>query len=157
MKTLRYFLFFICFLPCISNAQQLFPQDSISKIFNIEELFGLAVQNNQSLKISSAGLLIAKQGIEVAKNQRLPAVSASLTAGYLGDALLIENDFSKSTQVAMPHFANSFALEASQLIFRGNAVNNAIASASLQEQLAKLDFEENTLGIKLLVAGNYFD
>jgi len=157
MKTLLYFLFFIFFLPGISNAQQESSQDSLFKVYSIDELFGLTIQNNQSLKISASGLGIAKQGVEVAKNQRLPSVSTSLTAGYVGDALLIEKDFSKSTRVPMPHFANSFALEASQLIFNGNAVNNTIASASLQEQLAELDLEEDKLDIKLLVASNYFD
>ncbi|WP_345230994.1 TolC family protein [Olivibacter ginsenosidimutans] len=146
-------LFLFCFyLPYLSIAQ-----DTIKQVYSLEQIFDLTLKNNQSLKISSNALGIAKQQVEVTKLQRLPNASASLTGGYLGDALLIEKDFSKATKVPMPHFANTFALQASQLIFKGNTVNNAIANASLQEQIAALDLEESKLGIKLLVAGNYFD
>jgi len=132
-------------------------QTSYSKVYNVEDLFQLVWKNNQSLKTSRADVGIANQRIEVAKAQRLPQVQASLTGGYLGDAQIIENDFSNSTRVPMPHFSNSFAVQASEVIFNGNAINNTIASASLQEQLTRLSLEENELDTKLLVAGNYFD
>lgn len=157
MKKILYVLFMIVLMPCISNAQQTNSQDTLFRVYSIDEIFNLTIQNNQTLKLGAVNHEIAKQSVEVAKDSRLPSVSTSLSAGYLGDVLLIEKDFSKSTTVPMPHFANTFAVEASQLIFNGNVINNTIASASLQEQIAALDLEENTLDMKLLVAGNYFD
>jgi len=157
MKKIFYVLFIIVLMPCISNAQQINSQDTLFRVYSIDEIFNLTIQNNQTLKLGAVNHEIAKQSVEVAKDRRLPSVSTSLSAGYLGDVLLIEKDFSKSTTVPMPHFANAFAVEASQLIFNGNVINNTIASASLQEQIAALDLEENTLDMKLLVAGNYLD
>jgi outer membrane protein len=138
----------------LTNSQ---AQDTTYRIINVNDLFRLTIQNNQSLKVASAAVDVAAQGVEVAKLQQLPTLSTSLSAGYLGNAQIIDKDFSKSTTVPMPHFANSFGLNASQLIFKGNVVRNSIAAASLQEQLATLYLERNTQDMKLLVAGNYFD
>jgi outer membrane protein len=138
----------------LSNSQ---AQDTSYRIINVNDLFRLTIQNNQSLKVASAAVEVATQGVEVAKLQQLPTLSTSLSAGYLGNAQIIDKDFSKTTTVPMPHFANSFGLNASQLIFKGNVVRNSIAAASLQEQLATLYLERNTQDMKLLVAGNYFD
>jgi outer membrane protein len=132
-------------------------QDTLYKIINVNDLFRLTIQNNQSLKVASAAVEVAAQGVEVAKLQQLPTLSTSVSAGYLGNAHIIDKDFGKTTTVSMPHFANSFGLQASQLIFKGNVVRNSIAAASLQEQLATLYLERNTQDMKLLVAGNYFD
>ncbi|MGO1242697.1 TolC family protein [Sphingobacterium sp. JB170] len=136
------------YLPFFSTAQH---------VYTLEQIFELTLKNNQSLKISNSAVEVAKQRVEVAKLQRLPNLDASLTAGYMGDALVIDKDFSSSTRIPVPHFTNTFALEASQVIFKGNAVNNSIANTSLQEQVSLLNMQENTLGINLLVAGNYLD
>src|SRR4051812_37092636 len=138
----------------ISNIQ---AQDTSYRVINVNDLFRLTIQNNQSLKVASAAVEVAAQGVEVARLQQMPTLSTSVSAGYLGNALIIDKDFSKTTTVPMPHFANSFGLQASQLIFKGNVVRNSIAAASLQEQLATLYLERNTQDMKLLVAGNYFD
>jgi outer membrane protein len=132
-------------------------QDTTYRIISINDLFSLTIQNNQSLKVASTAVDVAAQGVEVARLQQLPTLSTSVSAGYLGNGHIIEKDFSKSTTIEMPHFSNSFGLNASQLIFKGNVVRNSIAAASLQEQLATLYLERNTQDMKLLVAGNYFD
>ena len=131
--------------------------DTTFTVYQIDTLIELARKNNQSLKVSASGVDIAHQGVDVARSRRYPTVSTSLTAGYLGDVSLIDKDFSNATNVPMPHFANSFSMQASQLIFKGNAINSAIATASLQEQIAALNLEEDVLDVKLLVAGNYLD
>lgn len=132
-------------------------QDTLYRVLDIDDLFNLTVKNNQTLKVGSAAVSVAAQGVEVAKLQQLPTLSTSLSAGYLGNARIIDNDFGKSTTVPMPHFANSFGLQASQLIFKGNIVNSSIAAATLQEQVATLNLLKNAQDIKLLVAANYFD
>jgi outer membrane protein len=165
MKKIKFFYFlllpFFC-LPIISSAQgvtaeQKATQDTTYKIYRIDSLVNLTKQNNQTLKVSNTGVDIAKQATNVAKTRRLPTVTTSLTAGYIGDVTLLDKNFSNSRTIKMPHFANSFAVQASQVIFNGNAINNAIATASLQEQIAALNFQEDFLNVKLLVAGNYFD
>ena len=145
-------LFLILFMSGGSYSQTIY-----SKVYRIGELFRLVQENNQFLKASRTDVRIAGQQKEVAKVLRLPQVQASLTGGYLGDGRIFGDDFPGFTRVPMPHFSTTFALQASELIFEGNAVNNKIASASLKEQLAWLSLEENDLDTRLLVAGNYFD
>lgn len=148
-------------LPLFSVAQGFRDSggagDTSFVVYPLDTLFEMARKNNQSLKVSGSGLDIAHEAVDVARSRRYPTVSTSLTAGYLGDVSLIDKDFSSTTKVPMPHFANSFSVQASQLIFKGNAINSAIAAASLQEQIAALNLREDMLDVKLLVAGNYFD
>lgn len=117
----------------------------------------LAIENNQSLRINSTSVSIADQNTEVIKIQRLPGLTTSVSAGYLGNGRIIDTDFSNSVGVPLPHFSNAFSLQATQLIFKGNVLNNQIASASLQAKIAALGLEENMLNIKLLVAADYLD
>ncbi|SEN32168.1 Outer membrane protein TolC [bacterium A37T11] len=131
--------------------------DSTSQVYPIDQLFDMAIKNNQGLKVGNAGLEVARQRVVVAKAQKLPTASATLTGGYLGNATVIDRDFSNSTTIPLPHFSNAFSLQANQMIFKGNAINNSIASATLQEQIASLNLQEDRLDIKLLVAGKYFD
>ncbi len=127
------------------------------RVVPLPEIFRLTEAANPSLRVSAAGVAVARQQAEVAKLQQLPGISASLGAGYIGNPVLIDRNFSSATNIAMPHFANSFALQATQLIFKGNQVKNNITTATLREQLAELGLEKNTQDMKLLAAGNYFD
>lgn len=153
-KTFVYIGIFILSLRLVQSAV---AQDSTCRVIPLAELFDLTQKNSQQIKVAAAGVEIAQQTVEVARLQQLPTFSASLSGGYLGDVALIDKDFSKSTTVPMPHFSNSFGIQASQLIFKGKAVQNSISAASLQEKLAGLNLERNLQDMKLLVASYYFD
>ncbi|WP_182958217.1 TolC family protein [Pedobacter gandavensis] len=143
------------FTACYTQSAS--AQDTLYKKLSVPELFKLAETNNQQLKISRTGMTIAEQRTAVVKTQRNPILTAAATASYIGDVTVFNNDFSGKTTVPMPHFGNSFTLQASQTIFKGGAINNNIAIAGLQEQLAGLAYEKNNLDLKILLAGNYFD
>lgn len=89
--------------------------------------------------------------------QQLPTITASTSQFYLGNALIIDKDFSNSTNVAMPHYGSSYGVQASQLIFKGGLVKKSIEMAGLREQLAELDLEKNQQDVKFLVLSNYLD
>jgi outer membrane protein TolC len=57
----------------------------------------------------------------------------------------------------MPHYGSSYAVQATQLIFKGGLVNKSIEMAGLREQLSKLDLEKNKQDVKFLVISNYLD
>ena len=57
----------------------------------------------------------------------------------------------------MPHFGNTYSLEATQLIWKGNIVRNTIQIKSLQEDLATLSYLSNEQNVKLLALGYYLD
>lgn len=121
------------------------------------EVAELAVQNHQQLKVSAQNIDIARQNINVAKLQKLPTITASTSQFYLGDAVAIDKDFSNSTKVPMPHYGSSYAVQATQLIFKGGLVNKSIEMAGLREQLSELDLEKNKQDVKFLVISNYLD
>nr|WP_315029754.1 TolC family protein [uncultured Chryseobacterium sp.] len=121
------------------------------------EIAELAIQNHQQLKVSAQNIDIAKQNTNVVKLQKLPTITASTSQFYLGDAVAIDKDFSNSTKVPMPHYGSSYAVQATQLIFKGGLVNKSIEMAGLREQLSELDLEKNKQDVKFLVISNYLD
>ena len=140
----------IAAFPALFFSQQL-------KQLTAGEVAELAVRNHQQLKVSAQNIDIAKQSTNVAKLQKLPTITASTSQFYLGDAVAIDKDFSNSTKVPMPHYGSSYAVQATQLIFKGGLVNKSIEMAGLREQLSELDLEKNKQDVKFLVISNYLD
>lgn len=130
---------------------------SQEKQMTASEVAELAVQNHQQLKVSAQNIDIAKQQTDVVKLQKLPAITASTSQFYLGDAVAIDKDFSNSTNIPMPHYGSSYSVQATQLIFKGGLVNKSIEMAGLREQLSELDLEKNKQDVKFLVISNYLD
>lgn len=127
------------------------------KELSIEQLFELTRQNHPNLKVATADIAIARQNTEVSRTALLPSVDVGLQGYYLGNAIVMDKDFSSSSKVHMPHFGNSFSIEASWLLWKGNTVRNAIQIQSLKEELMQLNYESNEQNIKLLVLGYYLD
>lgn len=140
----------IAAFPALFFSQQI-------KQMTAGEVAELAVQNHQQLKVSAQNIDIAKQNTNVVKLQKLPSITASTSQFYLGDAVAIDKDFSNSTNVPMPHYGSSYAVQATQLIFKGGLVNKSIEMAGLREQLSELDLEKNKQDVKFLVISNYLD
>jgi len=140
----------IALFPALFFSQEI-------KQMTVNEVAELAVQNHQQLKVSAQNIDIAKQNTNVAKLQKLPAITASTSQFYLGDAVAIDKDFSNSTNIPMPHYGSSYAVQATQLIFKGGLVNKSIELAGLREQLSELDLEKNKQDVKFLVISNYLD
>ena len=127
------------------------------KNITLEEALSLAVQNHQQLKVSAKSVDISKQQTEVAKLQKLPSITASTSQFFLGNALIIDKDFSNSTKVDIPHYGSTYAVQAQQLIFKGGLVNKSIEMSELREQLAALDVEKDVQSVRFLVMSNYLD
>ncbi len=140
----------IALFPALFFSQEI-------KQMTANEVAELAVQNHQQLKVSAQNIDIAKQNTNVAKLQKLPTITASTSQFYLGDAVAIDKDFSNSINIPMPHYGSSYAVQATQLIFKGGLVNKSIELAGLREQLSKLDLEKNKQDVKFLVISNYLD
>lgn len=139
------------------SGQLSFAQQTFEKVLTVEELFSLVKKNHPTLKTNKTDIAIANQNVAIAKNQLLPQINTSLQATYLGDVNIIDKDFSTSTRVGMPHFGNRFSVDATQLIWKGNAVRNGIKTQTLREQLATLSYELSEQNIKLLVLSYYLD
>ncbi|MCQ9636222.1 TolC family protein [Chryseobacterium sp. WG14] len=140
----------IAAFPALFFSQQI-------KQMTADEVAELAVRNHQQLKVSAQNIDIAKQNTNVVKLQKLPTITASTSQFYLGNAVAIDKDFSNSTTIPMPHYGSSYAVQATQLIFKGGLVSKSIEMAGLREQLSELDLEKNKQDVKFLVISNYLD
>jgi len=123
----------------------------------LDEVIQLALENHTQLKLSKENINIAKQQTKIAELQKLPSVTASANAFYLGDALLLDKDLSKVATLTMPHFGNTYSVQASELIFKGGLVKKSVEMTELRAQLAELEYENDTQNIKFLVTSAYLD
>lgn len=147
-----------CFLlVVVFLSTNLYAQNTTQQTYSINQITELAFQNSKALKVSSISVEIAKQKIEVTKLAYIPSITTSFNALYLGDVNVYSKDFSKLNTINMPHFGNSFGIQAQQLIFKGGLLKNSVEISSLQEQISELDFQNNKLDIKFLVIANYLD
>ncbi|MGG5576237.1 TolC family protein [Myroides sp. C15-4] len=133
-----------------------YAQEHTTKL-TVDEIIELALANHQQLKISAQQKDIANQQTQVLKLQQLPTIGVSATAAYIGDALILDRDFSKVTTNDMPHFGNSYAIQASELLFKGGAIKKSIELAKIGEQIAALDWVNDQQSIKFLVISSYLD
>ncbi|MDR2234206.1 MAG: TolC family protein [Tannerella sp.] len=142
----------LIFFSVAGYSQELTPYQ-----LSLEQAIEMGMQNHQQLKISQAQLEAGRQQFGVSKSDRLPSVSFSANAAYLGDVLILDKDWSKVQTESMPHFGNTFSLQASQLLYKGGVIKKSIEMAELQQQLAALDLIGNQQDIKFLIISNYLD
>ncbi|MEK6450965.1 MULTISPECIES: TolC family protein [unclassified Myroides] len=133
-----------------------YAQNGVKEL-TIEEVIQLALENHQQLKVNEKNKEFATQQTKVVRQQRLPNLTASATAAYIGDVQILDKDFSKVMTKDMPHFGNSYAIQASELLYKGGLINKSIEMSEMREQLTNLDFEKDQQAIKFLVISNYLD
>ena len=123
----------------------------------IDEMFRLADEQSKSVQTYRTGADAADEALRAAKAQRLPDISVSLSASYLGDCRIWDRDFGNGMKVDMPHFGNNFTLEAQQVVYSGGAISSGIRQAELAKTLAQLDMQKNVQEIRFMLVGNYLD
>ena len=134
-----------------------FAQDTIQRVLKVDELFSLAQQNSKKLAISKEGIALSHKKTEIAKSARLPEISTSASVGYISSATVLNPDFKYTETIAIPHFSNNYDLEASQVLYNGNAVNNSIAKAKLEQKLSELSYDKDSEEIKITLLAQYLD
>lgn len=154
---LRRKLYGVLILNLLLWSGTVYSQEDLQKELSIAQLFELVTENHPNLAVSKSDIEIASQDVAIAKNQYLPDIEVSTQALYIGDAAVIDKDFSNSTRVKMPHFGNVFSLDAKQLIWKGNIIQNSVEISNLKEELASLQYDSDEQNIKLLVLGYYLD
>lgn len=123
----------------------------------LQAAFQLALNNSELLRLGRTRTLLTRQQTEIEKLARLPSLSSGFDFGYISNADIWQTDFSHHTKGGIPHPLTLLSVEASQLVFKGNQVNNNIHKATLEEQIALLHVEKDEVDIKFLVAAGYLD
>ncbi len=127
------------------------------RTMTLGELFSLVETGSRSLRASKAEVDVAHQAIAEAKSQRLPDISASLSVSYNGNVLMTDRDFTNARGITQPHFGNSFALEAQQVVYAGGAVNTDIRLAELQKEQAETGVALSRSRQRFMALGQYLD
>ena len=123
----------------------------------VTELFNLVESNSKTLQETKTSVEFAQQGIEAARAQRLPDVNASLSASYNGNVVVMDRDFTNAQGFSSPHFGNSFALEAQQVVYAGGAIDAGIRMAELQRDMAVSGQRMTLNAQRFLALGQYLD
>ncbi|MFT3902773.1 MAG: TolC family protein [Niabella sp.] len=145
-------LLYAFFLSLLSYGQEKAVYE-----LTLQQAVNKALEHHQQLKISGKNIQVKKQQEEVSKLQQLPIFTFSANALYLGDVLLLNPNLSKAGSANLPNFGNTFAVQASQLLYKGGTIKKSIEMADLQTQLAELDLLKDEQNVKFLVISNYLD
>jgi outer membrane protein TolC len=141
----------------LSGTVSVHSQQRSARPTTINDLFELIEANSKSLRAQRTGLEMANEAIKTAKAERLPDISAQLSASYLGNGFITDRDFSNYSKAPIPHFGNNFALEASQVVYSGGALTNNINLAELSRRQSELSIEQNRQQIRFIALGQYLD
>ena len=123
----------------------------------VDELFQLVESNSKTLQEQKISVEFAQKGIEAARAQRLPDVNASLSASYNGNVVVMDRDFTNAQGFSSPHFGNSLALEAQQVVYAGGAIDAGIRMAELQRDMAEAAQRSTLNAQQFLALGQYLD
>ncbi len=123
----------------------------------VDDLFQLVESNSKTLQETKISVEFAQKGIEAARSQRLPDVNATLSASYNGNVVVMDRDFTNANGYSSPHFGNTFALEAQQVVYAGGAIDAGIRMAELQRDLAKTGHRMNSENQRFMALGQYLD
>ena len=133
-----------------TNAQE-------KRAMTVKELFELVETGSKILQETKTNVEFAQQGVEAARSERLPDVNASLSASYNGNVVVMDRDFGNAQGFSSPHFGNSFALEAQQVVYAGGAVNAGIRMAELQRDMAVSSQRSAQSSERFVALGQYLD
>lgn len=140
----------LCVPPLDAVAQE-------SRRLTIDELFALAEENSKRIAAERVAVAEAEAAVTEAQGGRLPDLSVSASASFLGNGTLADRDFRNAVNVEMPHFGNNFAVEASQLIYGGGAVSNSIALARLKQEMAGVNLDATRCRVRFLLSGFFLE
>ena len=129
------------------------------RVIGIDEWFRLAEEQSMSIRSFESGAAAAAEGVRAARAARLPDVGVTVSASFLGDGRLWDRSFGEGMKVDIPHFGNTFALEANkaplphsrnstareaqQDAYAGGAVRSGTRMAQLQQRDAETSLERN--------------
>ena len=89
-------ILFVSLLLAGGSSWAVAQTDGNLQTMTLSELYTLADQKSQKVKVSEVALQAADEGIEAAKSAMLPTVDLSLQGSYTGNAFMLSRGFSTS-------------------------------------------------------------
>ena len=141
---------FICLLLL---GSKLWAQQTMT----IDQLFDSIEERSVNLRTIKSGVEAADFGIKTAKSQLLPDLNASLSLSYIGNASLIERDFSDFQGLESVHYGNNFSLQAQQVVYAGGSIDAGIRLAELSKRQAETAVKLTRQQVRFVALGQYLD
>ena len=145
---------FVTGLLCMAG---LLPVCAQQRVLSVEEMFRLADTNSRSIRSHGLAVDEARQGTKTAKSDKLPSIEANLSFSYIGNGWMTDRDFSDGQKASMPHYGNSFAIKATQVVYAGGAINRGVRLSELREQVAELELQDKRQEVRFLLVGYYLE
>lgn len=144
-------------MSCLLMGSIPMSAQSLERVMSLEDLFSLADSKSKTIKMFEEAVTGAEKDVSVAKNAYLPNIEFSASASYNGNAWVSDRDFSNGQSFSSPHFGNSFAIEASQVVFAGGTIYNNIKTLKTQKKIAEWDLTAHKQEVYFLLTGYYLD
>lgn len=128
-----------------------------SEIFTLEQLFESAERNSVQLRPSFSAEEEVQHEINVAKAEKLPDISASLSFSFLGDGFTTGRNFSDYQKAPIPHYGNALSFSVNQTIYAGGAITSGIDLAKLKLTASRYATELQRDNIRLQLTGFFLD
>ena len=126
-------------------------------VITLEEIFESAETNSVQLRPSFTAQNEAEREISVARAQRLPDISASMSLSYIGDGFTTKRNFSDYQKAPIPHLGTGLSLNITQPVYTGGAITNSIELAELKSTASRFATELKRDNIRFELAGFYLD
>lgn len=97
---------------------------------------------NPDVKAAKSQYLADRQGIDVAKDLRLPSINAELQLYYIGDGTIIDRDFTHSMRDKLPHFGNTLNVSVYQPVYHGGIITATQQMADLKTKMSRIGFDQ---------------
>lgn len=148
---------FILFAFGTTVAQQPTDTDSHAMPLTVDGLFDHIETGSRGIRTAKTAVDVSQYDIETSRAQRLPDLNLSISASYIGNALLTDRDFGHAQGMSSPHFGNSLALEAQQVVYSGGAITAGIRLAEFGKRQAETGLRLTRQQTRFIALGQYLD
>ncbi|MDE5975256.1 MAG: TolC family protein, partial [Muribaculaceae bacterium] len=126
-------------------------------VITLEDIFETVETNGVQLPPSFTAQAEAEHEINVARAERLPDISTSLSLSYIGDGFTTKRDFSDYQKAPIPHLGSALSVNISQPVYTGGAITNAIDLAKLKLTASRYATDLKRDNIRFQLTGFYLD
>lgn len=143
------------FAMCIHSVT---AQESPAVSYSLQDIFQLADDHSKAIELASQAIEVSEEQVDIAREEKLPDVHFSAVAAYMPDAGVLGLNSGYSTGFyTVPHFYNTFSLEAVYSVYAGGNINREISISEIKKEMASLEHRVTRMDIRLLLAGYYLD
>ncbi len=124
---------------------------------SVDTLMSRIEQCNPEVKAAESRYAADRQGIDVAKDNRLPSIQADLQLNYIGDGTIIDRDFTHSMRDRLPHFGNTLNISVYQPLYHGGILSAARQMAELKADMSRIGLEQQLDASTIEALARYFN